>query len=43
VRDALIAKGLGGDRLFLTEPKVDIAATDNGTIEARARLALSAD
>jgi DNA-binding transcriptional ArsR family regulator len=43
VRDALIAKGLGGDRLFLTEAKVDIAATDNGTIEARARLALSAD
>jgi hypothetical protein len=40
VRDALLAKGLPGQRLFLAEAKDPPAAADNGAWSPRARLAL---
>jgi uncharacterized protein involved in outer membrane biogenesis len=42
VRDALIAKGLGSERIFLGEPKVRDAAPDNAPWVPQAQLALSA-
>jgi outer membrane protein OmpA-like peptidoglycan-associated protein len=43
VREALIAKGLGGERLFLAEPKGEPAPADNAPWKPQARLALSTD
>ena len=41
VRDALIAKGLGSERLFLGEPKLRAAQTDNAPWVPQAQLTLS--
>jgi hypothetical protein len=41
VREALMAKGLGSERLFLGEPKVRADGADNGDWSAHAQLVLS--
>ena len=41
VRDALIAKGLPSERLFLASPKLRAAAEDTGTWTPRVQLSLS--
>jgi hypothetical protein len=43
VREALMAKGLGGERLFLAETKAEPAPADNAPWKPQARLALSTD
>ena len=40
VRDALIAKGLPGERLFLAAPKLQPAGEDDGHLSARVQLSL---
>jgi hypothetical protein len=42
VREALIAKGLPGSRLFLAEPKLREPAADNAAWVPQAQLTLSA-
>jgi hypothetical protein len=42
VRDALIAKGLGGERLFLGDAKLNTEAKDNAAWVPQAQLTLSA-
>jgi len=41
VREALMAKGLGSERLFLGEPKVKGEGADNGNWTPHAQLVLS--
>ncbi|MGL6110180.1 MAG: hypothetical protein ACRC2B_08800, partial [Rubrivivax sp.] len=41
VREALMAKGLGSERLFLGEPKLRPEGTDNAGWVPQAQLALS--
>ena len=43
VREALMAKGLGGERIFLGEPKLRAEAADNAPWVPQAQLALSAN
>jgi hypothetical protein len=41
VREALVAKGLGSERLFLSEPKLRPDGADNGDWVPQAQLTLS--